>query len=338
MTFKVALVGMDGKAVPDWVYTDLQQAEIDFAFKQCKTREELAAVGGDADVIWVFGSHESVYKENLDVLKRCGAIIRTGSGTDNIPVAEATELGIIVANTPEAAGDTVADHAIGLLFAVTRQIVAQDRLVHAGKWGRDLAWPNYHLRGQTLGLVGFGLIARLVARKLSGFDMRMVSHDPVVAPGIMAAAGVQATDFDGLLKQSDYISVHCPLLPTTHHLINERALRLMKPTAVLINTSRGPVIDESALIRALTEKWISAAGLDVFEQEPIAPENPLLKFENVVVTPHIAGYSDVFWHNFWKHSVDTAIDLSQGRWPRSYVNRDVRPRWSHLQKPMAQRS
>jgi D-3-phosphoglycerate dehydrogenase / 2-oxoglutarate reductase len=335
MTFKVALVGMDGKAVPDWVYAEMQRAKIDFAFKQCKTREELAAVGGDADVIWVFGNHESVYKENLDVLKRCGAIIRTGSGTDNIPVAEATKLGIIVANTPEAAGDTVADHAIGLLFAVTRQIVAQDRLVHAGKWDRDLAWPNYHLRGQTLGLVGFGLIARLVARKLSGFDMRMVSHDPVVAPEIMAAAGVQATDFDGLLKQSDYISVHCPLLPTTHHLINERALRLMKPTAVLINTSRGPVIDESALILALTEKWISAAGLDVFEQEPIVPENPLLKLDNVVVTPHIAGYSDVFWHNFWKHSVDTAIDLSQGRWPRSYVNRDVRPRWSHLQKPMA---
>src|ERR1700688_1682725 len=186
MTFKVALVGMDGKAVTDWVYAEMQRAKIDFAFKQCKTREELAAVGGDADVIWVFGNHESVYKENLDVLKRCGAIIRTGSGTDNIPVAEATELGIIVANTPEAAGDTVADHAIGLLFAVTRQIVAQDRLVHAGKWDRDLAWPNYHLRGQTLGLVGFGLIARLVARKLSGFDMRMVSHDPVVAPGIMA--------------------------------------------------------------------------------------------------------------------------------------------------------
>jgi D-3-phosphoglycerate dehydrogenase len=335
MTFKVALVGMDGKAVPDWVYAEMQRAKIDFAFKQCKTREELAAVGGDADVIWVFGNHDSVYKENLDVLKRCGAIIRTGSGTDNIPVAEATELGIIVANTPEAAGDTVADHAIGLLFAVTRQIVAQDRLVHAGKWDRDLAWPNYHLRGQTLGLVGFGLIARLVARKLSGFDMRMVSHDPVVAPEIMAAAGVQATDFDGLLKQSDYISVHCPLLPTTHHLINDRALRLMKPTAVLINTSRGPVIDESALIRALTEKWISAAGLDVFEQEPIALENPLLKFENVVVTPHIAGYSDVFWHNFWKHSVDTAIDLSKGRWPRSYVNRNVRPRWSDLQKPLA---
>src|SRR5215475_2062010 len=161
MAFKVALVGMDGDTVPDWVSADLRKANVDFVFKQCKTRTELAEVGGDADVVWVFGNHECVYSENLDVLQKCGAILRTGSGTDNIPVAEATELGVIVANTPEAASDTVADHAIGLLFAVARQIVAQDRLVRAGKWDRNLAWPNHHLRGQTLGLVGFGHIARL---------------------------------------------------------------------------------------------------------------------------------------------------------------------------------
>src|SRR5215471_9013104 len=170
MTFKVALVGMDGKAVPDWVYSELKQASIDFVFKQCKSRKDLAETGGDADVIWVFGDHESVYKENLDVLKQCGAIIRTGSGTDNIPVAEATKLGIIVANTPLAAAHTVADHAIGLLFAVTRQIVTQDRLVRQGRWDRYLAWPDYHLHGQTFGLLGFGNIAKLVTRKMSGFD------------------------------------------------------------------------------------------------------------------------------------------------------------------------
>ena len=332
MTFKVALVGMDAKAVPDWVSTELKQASIDFVFKQCKSREHLVATGGDADVIWVFGDHESVYKENLDVLKRCGAIIRTGSGTDNIPVAEATKLGIIVANTPLAAAHTVADHAIGLLFAITRQIVAQDRLVRQGKWDRYLAWPDYHLHGQTLGLLGFGNIAKLVTRKMSGFDMRFVSHDPVVRPEAMAALGVEAVGFDDLFKRSDFISVHCPLLPGTRHLVDERALRLMKPKAVLINTSRGPVIDEAALIRALSEKWISAAGLDVFEQEPIAPDNPLLALDNVVVTPHIAGYSDEFLHSFWKHSVDTAIDLSQGRWPRSFVNPEVQPRWANLLK------
>jgi phosphoglycerate dehydrogenase-like enzyme len=146
----------------------------------------------------------------------------------------------------------------------------------------------------------------------------------------MAGYDVLSADLDSLLKESDFVSVHCPLLPSTRHLINERTLRLMKPTAVLINTSRGPVVDEPALIRALTEKWIAAAGLDVFEQEPIAPDNPLLKLSNVVVTPHIAGYSDEFWNNFWKLSVETAIDLSKGQWPHSYVNHDVQPRWSHL--------
>ena len=335
MAFKVSLVGIDGDHVPEWVYAELKKAKIDFVFKPCKSRAELAEVGGDADVIWVFGNHESVYKENLDVLKKCGAIIRTGSGTDNIPVAEATKLGIIVANTPLAASDTVADHAIGLLFAVTRQIVNQDRLVRAGKWDRNLAWPNYHLRGQTLGLIGFGHIARLVARKMSGFDMKLVSHDPVVGPEVMAPFNVKALPFDALLKEADYVFVHTPLLPTTRHLINERALRQMKPTAVLINTSRGPVVDEPALIRALTEKWIAAAGLDVFEQEPIDPANPLLELDNVVVTPHIAGYSDIFWHSFWRHSVDTAVDMAEGRWPRSYVNPDVKPRWRHLSKPGA---
>ncbi len=332
MAFKVALVGMDmaSAGVPDWVYSDLEKADIDFAVKMCKTRDELAEVAGDADVIWVFGSHEIVYAENLDVLKRCGAIIRSGSGTDNIPVAEATKLGIIVANTPEAISDSVANHAIGLLFAVTRQIAAQDHFTREGKWDRDLAWPNYHFHGQTLGLIGFGHIARLVAHKLSGFDMRMVCYDPFIRPEVMAELNVQSADLDALLKESDFVSVHCPLLPSTHHLINERTLHLMKPTAVLINTSRGPVVDEPALIRALSEKWIAAAGLDVFEQEPIAPDNPLLKLSNIVVTPHIAGYSDEFWNNFWKLSVETAIDLSKGQWPRSYVNHDVKPRWSHL--------
>ena len=330
MQFKVALVGMDADSVPEWVVAALKQAGIAFVFRQCRTREELAEVGGDADVIWVFGSHQSVYAENLDVLKRCGVILRTGSGTDNIPVAEATKLGIIVANTPEAISDSVATHAIGLLFAVTRQIAIQDRLTRQGKWNRDLAWPNYHFRGQTLGLIGFGHIARLVAHKMSGFDMQIICYDPFIDAEIMAEYNVKPSDLDDLLSQSDFISIHCPLLPSTHHLINERALRLMKPTAVLINTSRGPVVDEPALIRALSEKWIAAAGLDVFEQEPINADSRLLTLDNVVVTPHIAGYSDEFWDNFWKYSVETAIDLSQGRWPRSYVNHDVQPRWTHL--------
>ena len=326
--FKVALVGLNGQAVPDWVTERFVREGIQFAAKQCKSRQDLAETAGDADVVWVLGDHECVYAENLDVIPRCGAIIRTGSGTDNIPVVEATKRGIVVANTPEAISEIVADHAIGLLFAVTRQTSAADRLMRQGVWDREHFWPNWHLSGQTLGLIGFGHIARSVARKLRGWDMTILAHDPVVGADVMESYGVQAAGLDDLLSRADFVSVHCPLLPSTHHLINERTLRLMKQSAVLINTSRGPVVDEPVLIRALTEGWIAAAGLDVFEQEPIDPDNPLLKLDNVVVTPHIGSASDIFWHSFWQASVETAVDLSKGCWPRSYVNRDVKPRWN----------
>lgn len=327
--FKVALVGgLQAEGVPGWVSERLAQAGIAFVARNCKSRAELAELAGDADVVWSFGDHECLYAENLDVIPRCGVILRTGSGTDNIPVKEATQLGIIVANTPEAISDAVSNHAIGLLFAVIRQIVVQDRALRRGQWDRYLGWPRWHLHGRTLGLIGFGHVARLVARKMSGFDLTLLAHDPYVPAETMAGAGVQAAPLDELLSSSDFVSIHCPLSDSTHHLIGERELRLMKPEAILINTARGPLVDESALLRALQEGWIAAAGLDVFEQEPTPADNPLLKLDNVVATPHIGGYSDEFWDNFWRFSVETVLDLAQGRMPHSYVNPDVRSRWA----------
>jgi D-3-phosphoglycerate dehydrogenase len=325
--FSVALVALDGQVVPDWVGPHLASQGIDLAVAECLTGDDLAALAGDADVVWIFGGSMVVTADRLPALRRCGAIIRTGTGTDNMPVAAATAAGIVVANTPDAASDTVADHAIGLLFAVTRQIVAQDRLVRAGVWDRDRAWPNWHLRGQTLGLIGFGRIPRLVARKLRGFDLSIIAADPNVDAATMVAAGARKVDLDELLMTSAFVSIHCPLTPATRHLIGERELRRMQPTAVLINTARGPVIDEAALVQALREGWIAAAGLDVFEEEPLAPGHPLLSLDNVVLTPHIAGYSDEFYDASWRLSVDTVVDLAQGRWPRSVVNPGVTPRW-----------
>jgi D-3-phosphoglycerate dehydrogenase len=327
--FTVALVGgirQDG--VPDWVPEALAKEGITFVARNCKSRAELAELAGNADVVWVFGDHECLYPENFDVIPQCGAIIRSGSGTDNIPIKEATQRGIVVANTPEAVNDSVSNHTIGLLFAVTRQIVTQDRALRRGIWDSNYAWPRWHMHGQVLGLVGFGHIARSVARKMAGFELTILAHDPYVPVETMASYNVQPASLDDLLSRSDFVSIHCPLIESTYHLISERELHLMKREAILINTSRGPVVDEAALLRALTEGWIAAAGLDVFEQEPIAATNPLLKLDNVVVTPHIAGYSDEFWGNFWRLSVETAIDLSKGRFPRSYVNRDVKPRWN----------
>ena len=333
--FKVSLISRDDSTrddpIPQWVLDTFQKEGINFVSKECTTRDEMASLAGDADVVWVFGDHQDVMtSENLDVLPQCGAIIRTGSGCDNIPVDAATKLGIIVANTPTAVSGPVSEHTIGLLFAVIRHIPFLDRGIRAGKWqqveiGRKRGW---HLQGKTLGLIGFGNIPRLVVKKLSGFDLTVLVCDPYVEKDVIVSAGAESETMENVLSKSDFVSVHCPYTQDTYHLIDERALRLMQPHAIFINTSRGPVVDEPVLVRALTEKWIAAAGIDVFEQEPPDPENPLFKLDNVVVTPHTAGYADTTTPDFWRLSVETAVDLSHGSWPRSYVNPGVKPRWN----------
>lgn len=328
--FKVALVALDPQAseggIPDWV-TDAFRAEfMHFVYEECTTKEDIARVAGDADIVWVFGGSEIVNAETISVLERCGGIVRTGSGTDNVDVEAATRQGIVVTNTPGAHDDEVSEHAIALLLALVRAIPPKDRALKQGIWQRE-PLPNHHVFGQTLGLVGFGHVAQLVAQKISGFDMTVLCHDPYVTTDTMSAKGVQAASLDELLVRSDFVSLHCPLTASTHGLIGERELRLMKPQALLINTSRGPVVQESMLIRALQEGWIAGAGLDVFEKEPPSPHNPLLKMDNVVITPHTAGHSDLTLEKQWRLSVESAISFSKGHWPHSYVNSDVMPRW-----------
>jgi len=325
--FKVALVGLSGQVMPDWVPERMAEAGISFVAQECTTRQELARYAGDADVVWIFGDSPIMRAENLEVLERCGGIIRSGSGTDKVPVAEASSRGIVVANTPAAVEESVSDQTVGLLLAITRQIATRDRAVRQGKWEPNLPALQWHLQGQTLGLVGFGHIAQAVARKMSGFEMRILVYDPYVAADTLMSYSAKAIELDQLLTQSDFVSLHCPLTKETYHLISERELRLMKPNAILINTSRGAVVDEPALLNALSESWIGAAGLDVVDPEPPEPDNPLFQLENVVVTPHIGGYSNYSMQRAWQLSLEAAIDLSQGRWPRSVVNPAVKPRW-----------
>jgi D-3-phosphoglycerate dehydrogenase len=327
-SFKVALVALDGGACPEWVSAAITKEPIDFVVQECKTDDELARVAADADLVWLFGGSRILTPHNLGLLPRCGAILRSGSGTDNVPVEAATQRGIVVAHTPQATAGPVADHVIGLMFAVLRHIGHQDRAVRRGSWTHDRRNLPAHVSGKVLGLVGFGHIPRRLARKVSGLEMTILAHDPYVSSEVMSAAGVQPVSLDELLARSDVVSLHCPLTKANHHLINEPALRRMKPTAVLINTCRGPVIDEPALARALAEGWIAGAGLDVLEQEPPAPDSPLLQMDNVVLTPHIAGYSETFLHDFWRFSVEAVLALAQHRWPAAWVNRDVKPRWS----------
>jgi D-3-phosphoglycerate dehydrogenase len=327
---RVVMVANDMTPTPPWVVRELEENDIDFREQLCTCAAEVREAAGDADVVWLMGGSRVLTADVLPDLPRCRAILRTGTGTDNVPVEEASRQGIIVANTPEATTHAVAEHAIGLLFAVLRQIAAQDRAVRQGIWDRYHAWPSWHMAGRTLGLIGFGRIARLVARKTSGLEMKTIAYDPAIDAATIAANGAEAVSLDGMLQNADFISIHIPLLESTRHLIGEAELRRMKPQAVLINTSRGPIIDEAALVRALQNNWIAAAGLDVLEHEPPAPNHPLLALDNVVLTPHIAGYSDEFVPNFWSHSVRTLTAMAKGGPPLWSVNPSVRPRRASL--------
>lgn len=323
---KVALVDLDNKPVPDWVPEKLRGAGIDLAIHDCRTGGDLAQHAGAAEIVWLFGGSRILAGGNLDLVPHCWGILRTGSGTDNVPVEEATRRGIVVANTPAAFSDPVADHALALLLALVRRLPLLDRSVRAGVWDQTLGSPLSTLQGGTLGLVGFGGIARDLAHKVAGFEMKLLAHDPLVSADAMQERGVRSAPLDELLREADFVSLHCPLTPRTRHLIGEKELRSMKPTAVLINTSRGPVVEERALIRALGEGWIAAAGLDVLEAEPPGTDHPFWQMDNVIVTPHSAGLSVHGIEARWRLSVDTVLAFARGHWPPSCVNRDVRPR------------
>jgi glyoxylate reductase len=214
-------------------------------------------------------------------------------GFNNVDVAAARRRGIVVTNTPDVLTETTADFAWALLMAAGRRVVEADRYARSGQWTRwewQLLW-GFDVHDKTLGVVGFGRIGRAVARRALGFGMRVLYQDAVRAPDdVERALRASRTDLETLLRESDFVSLHTPLLADTRHLIGEAALRSMKPTAILVNAARGPIVDEAALVRALREGWIAGAGLDVFEEEPTIHPG-LLPLPNVVLAPHIASAS-----------------------------------------------
>jgi glyoxylate reductase len=214
-------------------------------------------------------------------------------GFNNIDVAAAKRHGVVVTNTPDVLTETTADFAWALLMAAARRVVEADHFARSGEWTRwqwDLLWGN-DVHGKTLGIIGFGRIGRAVARRALGFGMRVLYHDALRADAA-AERELRASyvEPETLLRESDFVSLHTLFIPETRHLINERSLRLMKKTAILVNAARGPIVDEAALVRALTEGWIAGAGLDVFEEEPKIHAG-LLPLKNVVLAPHIASAS-----------------------------------------------
>jgi glyoxylate reductase len=238
-------------------------------------------------------------------------------GYNNIDVAAARRRGVVVTNTPDVLTETTADFAWALLMAAARRVVEADQFARSGQWQRwqwDLLW-GADVHGKTLGILGFGRIGRAVARRASGFDMRVLYHDAVrPAPAVERELRADYADVETILREADFVSLHTPLLPQTRHLIGERTLRLMKKTAILVNAARGPIVDEAALVRALEEGWIAGAGIDVFEEEPRI--NPgLLPLRNVVLAPHIASASRDTRIAMASLAVRNCLDVLDGKPP-----------------------
>jgi D-3-phosphoglycerate dehydrogenase / 2-oxoglutarate reductase len=251
--------------------------------------DDILAVARDADAILV--TYAKLPGELLRQLRRCKAIGRFGLGVDNIDIAAAAELGITVTYVPDYCMQEVSDHAMALLLALARKVPQSNALVQAGRWDMPAVVPIHRLAGRVLGLVGFGNIPRALAPKAKAFGLRVVAHDPYVSQHALAAAGVEGMSFDRLLEISDFVSIHAPLLPATRGLFNAEVFRKMKQGACLINTARGPLVDEDALLAALDSGRLAGAALDVVTVEPLPKQSRLIGRDNVVLTPHTGFYS-----------------------------------------------
>jgi D-3-phosphoglycerate dehydrogenase len=299
---------------------------VDAEIVECqKTEEEFIETAKEADAIYVQGAR--ITRRMIQALDKCRLIALGSVGVDYVDVAAATQRGIPVTNCPDTFIEEVADHAMMLLLAAHRRALEQDRMVREGRWadGRPQLLRIPRLMGQTLGFIAFGRVARAVAQRARPFGLRTMAYDPFLDELTISAAGAEPASLVEVLRSSDFISVHLPATPETIGMLDEQHFRQMKSTAIFINTARGHTIVESALIGALQKGWIAAAGLDVFEVEPIRADNPLLKMHNVVLSPHNASASARF-DPARKRRVGQELALVlTGRWPMSCVNPTVLP-------------
>lgn len=296
-------------------------------FRQLGAELILAQVQGEKDLIRVckdadglLNQYALLTRKVLENLPECKVISRYGVGVDSVDLKAATDLGIIVANVPDYCMDEVASQTVAMILTLTRKTAFFDRKVKSGEWDFHLGIPIYRIKGKTLGLVGCGKIGLEVARRISSFGVKVMTFDPYLEK---APEGIELKDFDTVLKESDFISIHCPLNDSTRHLIGEKEFKKMEKKPLLINTSRGPIVNEKALIQALEEGRISGAGLDVLETEPPDSKNPMLKMENVIFSPHVGFYSEESISELKRRTARNVSDVLRGRWPGSVVNQGV---------------
>lgn len=290
---------------------------------QATSEADLLDAVGDADGLLV--CYAPVTARVIERSTRCRVISRYGIGTDNVAVETATARGIYVTNVPDYCVDEVSDHALALLLACARKVPFLDRRVRGGRWEARDAAPMGRLRGRVLGLVGFGKIPRRLAGTAGALGLQVCAYDPYVGAEQMAPLHVEKVTLENLLARSDFVSVHAPLTPATRGLIGGQALRSMKPSAYLINTSRGPIVAQEALFRALREGWIAGAAVDVLETEPPADSEALRALDTLILTPHVAFYSEESVQELQRKAAENVVRVLSGQPPLYPVNTPAAP-------------
>jgi len=305
---------------------ELAKVNAELVEADCKTEDEIIKAAKDADALLVVFA--PITRRVLSSLPKLKVAVRYGVGYDTIDVDAATDNNVIVVNIPDFCLEEVSDHAMALLLACSRRLVWLTDGIKQGRWGEVQTETTREpsLFEQTLGLVGCGNIGRLTAKKAQCFGLKTIGYDPYLEKSVAEKHGITLVGLPELLKESDYVCLQTPLNQETHHMIGEKELKQMKPTAYLINTARGAVVDEAALIKALQEDWIAGAGLDVFEKEPIELDNPLLKMDNVVLTPHYAVHTTTAMKRLRLSVAQEAARVLTGKWPRHWVNKGVKPK------------
>lgn len=309
----------------DYYYESLQQEkqvfsqmDIDLKDYHCKTEDEVIQVASECDAL--ICQFAPITRRVIENLKNCRVIVRYAIGVDNIDLKAAEEHGIYVCNVPDYGVDEVSNHAIALLLDCAKKLSFLADQVKKGNNSYTVVKPLYRISGKTLGLVGFGRIPQLVARKMASFGVNIIAYDPMINEAAARELNVTSVSLEELLECSDYISVHCPLMASTHHMFNKETFQKMKPTAIFINTARGGVVKEEDLVWALENGVISMAGLDVTEVEPVAVDNPLLKLPNAIVTPHAAWYSVEAVETLQRMAAEEVVRALKGEPLRSPVN------------------
>lgn len=304
----------------------LKNAEAEVKGYQVTNEDDIIKVAKACDGLIV--QYAKITRKVIESLEKCKVISVYAIGFDGIDLEAATEHGICVANVPDYCADEVSTHAIAMMLTLSRKLVLYDKSVKNGIWDYKLGKKIFNLRGQTIGLISFGKIAKMVMEKIKPYGMNILVYDPYVPDEIIESAGGKKVEFDELIAASDIVSIHAPLVTGTRHMFNKDVFSHMKTSAILINVGRGPIIKEEDLIWALQNHKIAAAGLDVTDPEPPQPENPLLAMDNVILTPHAAFYSEDSQAALQTMTAESVARVLQGYFPVNLVNKAVKDKLS----------